>query len=161
RLGMRDRSRGRRVRLRPLQEDAADRAVRRAEIDVGARLPDLLAAERDDVADERPDDEPEHGQPPARHDRAPPSPEIDFSLFCAQRAATLREAPSQGARKPAPRSLVARQPRSLSIRRVSAAVRRTSPATASLTIRSSVRPEISSSVAIASRIVASVPPPTL
>src|SRR3954447_2091247 len=96
----RDRAGCGRVRLRSLQEDAADGAVRGAEIDGRARLPDLLPAERDDVADEGACDQAEDGQPPARDDGAPVPAEIDFLLGAgvgvarAQGAATLTEAHS-------------------------------------------------------------------
>src|SRR5205085_11375068 len=152
---------------RPLEEDTAHRAVRRAEVHSRARLPDLLAAQRDQIADERADDQSQERQPPVRDDRAPVAPEIDLLLgvgvrrACTQGAATLTEAHSHWACKPSANAVSARQPRSCSMRRVSAAVRRTSPAAVGRSTTASVAPEICSSVEIASRIEASTPPPTL
>src|SRR6185437_966549 len=107
-----------------------------------ARVPDLLAADRDEVADHRADHEAREGQPPVRHEGAPVAAEVDFLLGLgievprAQRAATLAEAHSHWACKPSASEVVARQPRSRSMRDASAEVRRTSPAAAGRSTRS-------------------------
>src|SRR5580765_630734 len=162
-----DRAHRRRVRLRALERDAADDAVRRADEDRRARPPDLGASEGDEIADQGADEQPDERKPPVRDDRAPVTAEIDFLLGFpvhvrrAQGAATLTEAHSHWARKPSSSGVVARQERSRPILVTSADVRLTSPAAAGLSTRSRVRPDTRSSVAIASRIVASSPPPTL
>src|SRR5207249_2735291 len=166
-LGAGDRARGRRVGLGALEQRAADDAVRGAQIDGRARIPDLLAAERDEVPDQRADQQAGEQQPPPRDDRTPVAAEVDLLLGLeirlprAQGAATLTEAHSHWARKPSSNAVVARQPRSRSIVVASADVRRTSPAAAGRSTTSRLRPETASSVPITSRIVASSPPPTL
>ena len=45
-----------------------------------ARPPDLGAPERDEIADQRADEQPDKGKPPVRDDRAPVAAEIDFLL---------------------------------------------------------------------------------
>src|SRR5206468_1031349 len=134
------------VCLRPLEQRAAGNTVGRTEVDRRARIPHLLAAERDEVADQRADEEPDEQEPPARGDRTPVPAEVDLLLGLevgdprGQGAATLTEAHSHWARKPSSSEVVARQPRSSSIRFASADVRRTSPAAAGRSTTSRLRP---------------------
>src|SRR3954454_182693 len=164
-----DRADARRVRLLRLQRRVAGIAVRLPEVHRRARLPDLRAAERDQIADDRAGDEAGDRQPPSGRDRARISAEVDlllgielrFARTRRHRAATLFAAHSHCACNPRLSGVVARHPRSRSIRVVSGAVRRTSPFAAGRSTSSRVRPETASRVSIASRIVASAPPPRL
>src|SRR5919198_1017175 len=176
RLGGDDLPHRARVRLHARQDPAADRE-RRPQADDGLRAVRAPAAEGDQVADDRAEDEAEERQPPACRHRGPVAAEVDlvfgelgrdwsgapprgFALD-AHPAATLAEAQDQCSRNPSSSRTRGAQPRSARIRDTSAEVRRTSPAAGGPWRTSSSRPEIRSSVAIAPRIVASSPPPTL
>src|SRR5207237_5024008 len=168
-LGLRDRPDARGVRLLRLEGRVAGIAVGRAEIDRRARLPDLRAAERDQVADDRAGDEPRDGKPPADDDRTRVTTEVDLLLGLevgladarTHEAATLFAAHSHCACKPSSSAIAACHPSSRSMRVVSGAVRRISPSAAGRSTSSSLLPDTSSAVPIASCIVASVAPPTL
>src|SRR5581483_2519831 len=148
-------------------------AERLAEVDLGGRRVLRAPAERDDQADDRAGDEADEDQPPAQDDRLPEAAELDL-LLCvevsralthlgvrAHRAPTLDEAHRHCAANPSSSDTRGCQPRSVRMRVVSACERRWSPGTGGLERTSSRRPATRSSVAIASRIVASTPPPTL
>src|SRR5207244_11345009 len=85
---------GRRVGLRTLEQGAADDAVRRAEIDGRARIPDLFASERDEVADQGPDEQAGEQQPPARDDRTPVAAEADLLLGLEIRVVARAQGPA-------------------------------------------------------------------
>src|SRR5207247_2922301 len=107
-----------------------------------------------------------HDDPPPLGDRLLPAPEIDLALGACVRnrthdAATLDEAHCHCLRRPSSSETRGSQPSSERILVVSAFVRRWSPGTGSVRWTSSVRPAISSRIAIASFIDASIAPPTL
>src|SRR5919197_754111 len=176
RLGQDDLPHCGRVRLHAREHTAADRE-RRPQADDGLRAVRAPAADRDQIADDRPEHEAEERQPPARCDRGPVAAEVDFVVgqvgrgrggaprrglaLDAHPAATLAEAQDHCSRNPYSSRTLGAQPRSARMREISAEVRRTSPAWGGPARRSSFRPEMRSSSAIASRIVASSPPPTL
>ena len=69
-----------RVRREALERVRPVRAERRAHVDGRLGPIDVLAAEREQVADDDADDEPEHGQPPARDERVEVAAEVDLPL---------------------------------------------------------------------------------
>ena len=109
-LGADDLAHRLRVRLQADDLAAAAGRERLAEVDERLRLVDVTAAERDERAEDGPDDEAPDRQPPACHDPPPRRAEVDLSLRVgvdgvpaaglAHRAATLPAAHSHCACSP-------------------------------------------------------------
>src|SRR4029079_7751363 len=169
-LAAEDLAHGLRVRLEALDLPAAGRGEGLPQVDQGLRLVDVSAPDRDEDAEDRAEDQPSHGQPPASGDPVPGRAQVDLALRVGVHAASLRPnlahgagnlaaTHSQWARSPSASSVVGAHPSSARAFATSARVRRTSPTAAPCRSIASSRPATRSARAIASLIHASSPPP--